>query len=60
MTAQELAQQILDLIEKARDEGRQAVSETFELDFLLGALDEVEKMCREQLHDSARISTTDT
>ncbi len=59
MTAQELAQQILDFIEKARDEGSKAVSETFELDFLLGALDDVEKMCKEQLRDSTGISTTD-
>ncbi len=51
MTAQELAQQILDLIGKARDEGSKAVSETYELDYLLGALDDVEQLCKEQLHD---------
>ncbi len=49
--ARELAQKILDLIEKARDDGSKAVSETFELDYLLGALDDIEEMCKEQLKE---------
>ncbi len=46
MSEQELAQKILDLIAKARQDGSKTVSETFELDYLLAALDDVEQLCK--------------
>lgn len=49
MTMQKLAQQILALIEQAEGNGRKAVSETYELDFLLGALDDIKELCGQQL-----------
>lgn len=43
---QELAQQILAIIQKANDEAIK-VSETFAQDLLNGALDDIEKLCKE-------------
>ena len=49
---QAFAQQLLALIVQAEENGRKAPSETFETDFLLGALDEIKELCRLKLSAS--------
>jgi len=45
---QELAQKILDIIRETTERANK-VSETFAMDNMLGALDEIEQLCKEQL-----------
>jgi len=48
--SQDLAQKILGIIQEATERANK-VSETFAVDNMLGALNDIEKLCKEQLKE---------